>query len=162
MKQYQFMIHLYFNGFLIDTSIAWLQDEVSLSPKDPNALCNIPLKLLHTLLIAISYRIPAWAKHVVSEGWSPREQSRLWVYFFSQIPYHDMLVFQVRQYLLLAVISIHPCIHSLVNNDGASLAANFLIGELILKHNFGLDTIFFREWGFYSELLCLLMWILYL
>ena len=34
---------------------------------------------------------PTWAKHLMSKGLSPYEQSTLWVYFFSQICYHNRL-----------------------------------------------------------------------
>ena len=34
---------------------------------------------------------PAQAKHVISEGSSPRERSTLWVYSFSQICYHNTI-----------------------------------------------------------------------
>ena len=66
-----------------------------------------------TCCIPISYRIPAWAKQVMLEGWSLWERSTLWEYFFSWISYHDgfLLFFRLwRNVLILTLIRTYSLV----------------------------------------------------
>ena len=53
--------------------------------------CLIPMSNLYCF---ISYRIPHMSKHLMSKGLSLCERRTLWVYFFSQICYHNMCDFR--------------------------------------------------------------------